>query len=252
MTLAFLLKNLLGTLLLPPANGLLLLAGAAALRRRRGALMTAMLGGALLFAQSQPIVARALIAPLEAQAGPVFSNAEGAGAVVILGSGVNVDAEEFGGDTASERSLTRLRYGVHVARQTGLPILVTGGKLPSTSRSEAEIMAGIAESEFGIAVRWREDQSMDTADNARLSAAMLKAEGIERIVLVTHAFHMPRARQLFAAEGLSVVAAPTDFKGKNRQPLTIFDFLPQPRAIQNSYYALHEYIGIAWASLPRP
>lgn len=252
MTLAFLLKNLLGTLLLPPANGLLLLAGAAALRRRRGALALAMLGGALLFAQSLPIVARALIAPLEAQAGPVFSNAEGAGAVVILGSGVNIDAEEYGGDTASERSLTRLRYGVHVARQTRLPILVTGGKLPRTSRSEAEIMAGIAESEFGLAVRWQEDQSMDTADNARLSAAMLKAEDIKRIVLVTHAFHMPRAQQLFAAEGLSIVTAPTDFRGQNRQPLSIFDFLPQPRAIQNSYYALHEYIGIAWASLSRP
>lgn len=65
---------------------------------------------------------------------------------------------------------------------------------------------------------------MDTADNARLSAAMLKAEDIERIVLVTHAFHMPRARQLFAAEGLSVAAAPTDFRGRNRQPLTVFDF----------------------------
>ena len=252
MTLAFLLKNLLGTLLLPPANGLALLLLAFLLRKRRGALAMALLGGALLFVQSLPIAARALIASLEAQAGPVFSNAEGAGAVVILGSGVNIDAEEYGGDTASERSLTRLRYGVHVARQTGLPILVTGGKLPRTSRSEAEIMAGIAESEFGIAVRWQEDQSMDTADNARLSAAMLKAEGIERIVLVTHAFHMPRARQLFAAEGLSVVAAPTDFKGRNRQPLTVFDFLPQPRAMQNSYYALHEYIGIAWASLPRP
>ena len=113
-------------------------------------------------------------------------------------------------------------------------------------------MAGIAEAEFGLAVRWQEDQSMDTGDNARLSATMLKAEGIERIVLVTHALHMPRARQLFAAQGLSVVAAPTDFRGRNRQPLTVFDFLPQPRAIQNSYYALHEYIGIAWASLPRP
>lgn len=90
MTFAFLLKNLLGTLLLPPANGLLLLAGAAALRRRRGALALALLGGALLFVQSLPIVARALIAPLEAQAGPVFSNAEGAGAVVILGSGVKI------------------------------------------------------------------------------------------------------------------------------------------------------------------
>lgn len=249
---AFFLKNLLGTLLLPPANGLALLLLALLLRRRRGALAIAVLGGALLFVQSMPIVARALITPLEAQAGPAFTHADGATAIVILGSGVNVDAHEYGGETASERSLARLRYGVYVARQTGLPMLVTGGMLPRTTKSEAEIMAGIAESEFGFAVRWQERESMDTADNARMSAAILKAAGIERIVLVTHAFHMPRAQRLFAAEGLSVVTAPTDFKGLTRQPLSIFDFLPQPRALQNSYYALHEYIGIAWASLPRP
>lgn len=252
MTLAFLLKNMLGTLLLPPANGLVLLALAALLRRRRSALALAVAGALLLWAQSLPIVARSLIAPLEAQAGPVFTQADGAGAIVILGSGVNVDAEEYGGDTASERSLVRLRYGVHVARQTGLPILVSGGQLPRTTKSEAEIMAGIAADEFGIAVRWQEAHSMDTADNARLSTVMLKAAGIERIVLVTQAFHIPRARKLFEDTGLSVVTAPTDFKGRRTLPLSIFDFLPQPRAIQTSYYALHEYLGLAWAALPRP
>jgi len=245
-------KNLLGTLLLPPANGLALLLLALLLRKRRGALALALLGGTLLLAQSLPIIARSLIAPLEAHAGPVFTQADGATAVVILGSGVHVDAREYGGDTTSERSLTRLRYGLHVARITGLPILITGGQLPRTAKSEAEIMAGIAENEFGISVHWQEREAMDTAENAQYSAKILKAAGIERIVLVTHAFHMPRARQLFAAEGLSVVTAPTDFRGQNRQPLSIFDFLPQPRAIQNSYYALHEYIGIAWASLSRP
>lgn len=245
----FYFKNLLGTLFLPPANGLALLLLALLFRRRRGALAMAVIGGTLLFAQSLPIVARALIAPIEAQAGQVFADADGAGAIVILGSGINIDTPEYAGDTASERTLTRLRYGIHVARQTGLPILVTGGQLPHTTKSEAAVMAGIAEAEFGTAVRWQERESMDTADNARLSAAILKAAGIERIVLVTHAFHIPRARQLFESTGLSVVPAPTDFKGRRTQPLSIFDFLPQPRAIQTSYYALHEYLGIAWATL---
>lgn len=69
-------------------------------------------------------------------------------------------------------------------------------------------MAEILEGEFGVPVRWREELSRDTADNARFSAVMLKAAGISRIVLVTQAFHMPRAVALFEAAGLQVVAAP--------------------------------------------
>ena len=243
----FYIKNLLGAALLPPTNGLTLLLLALLLRRRRWALGMAIAGGVLLCAESLPIVARTLIAPLETRAGPTFIQADGAGAIVILGSGLNVDAPEYGGDTASDRSLVRLRYGAAIARQTGLPILITGGVLPRTTKSEAEVMADIATKELGVAVRWQEGNAMDTADNARFSAALLKAEGIDRVVLVTHAFHMPRARLLFENAGLGVIPAATDFRGQKTRPADIFDFLPQARAIQTSYYALHEYIGITWA-----
>lgn len=252
MTFLFVFKNLLGTLLLPPANGLLLLLLALVFRRRRGAFALALAAGLLLFAQSVPIVARMLIASLEADAGPLFTTPDGAGAIVVLGGGINIDTPEYDGDTANERSLTRLRYGAMIARQTGLPLLVAGGVGPRATRSEAEVMAAIAENEFGVRVRWQERESRDTADNAQMSAAILKAAGIERVVLVTQAFHMPRARRLFAAAGLSIVPAPTDFKGRQGQPADLFDFLPQARAIQNSYFALHEYLGLAWTALPRP
>lgn len=93
---------------------------------------------------------------------------------------------------------------------------------------------------------------MDTADNAQMSAVILKAAGIARVVLVTQAFHMPRARRLFEAAGLSVVPAPTDFKGLRRPAVDVFDFLPQAQASQTTYYALHEYLGLVWTALPRP
>ncbi len=249
MSSVFLFKNLLGTLLLPPTNGLLLLLVAALFRRRRWAFGLALVGGTLLFLQSLPIVASYLIAPLEARAGGVFVSAQGARAIVVLGSGLRRDAPEYGSDTVNERSLVRLRYGATLARQLQLPVLIAGGVPPQASRAEADVMAAIAEKEFGVAVRWKESESRDTADNARMSARILKVAGIRRVVLVTQAFHMPRARQLFEAAGLEVVPAPTDFKGPGEGPLEVFDFLPQARAIQTSYYALHEWLGLAWISL---
>ena len=249
MSSVFLFKNLLGTLLLPPTNGLLLLLVAALFRRRRWAFGLALIGGTLLFLQSLPIVANNLIGTLEARAGGVFVSAQGAQAIVVLGSGLRRDAPEYGSDTVNERSLVRLRYGATLARQLQLPVLIAGGVPPLASRAEADVMAAIAEREFGVAVRWRESESRDTADNARMSARILKAAGIRRVVLVTQAFHMPRARQLFESAGLEVIPAPTDFKGPGEGPLEVFDFLPQARAIQTSYYALHEWLGLAWMSL---
>lgn len=250
MSSVFLFKNLLGTLLLPPTNGLLLLLVAALFRRRRWAFGLALIGGTLLFLQSLPIVANNLIATLEARAGGVFVAAQGARAIVVLGSGLRRDAPEYGGnDTVTERSLVRLRYGAALARQLQLPVLIAGGVPPLASRAEADVMAAIAEREFGVPVRWKESESSDTADNAKMTAQILKAAGIRRVVLVTQAFHMPRARLLFEAAGLEVIPAPTDFKGPGEGPLEVFDFLPQARAIQTSYYALHEWLGLAWMSL---
>ena len=82
MTSIFLFKNLLGTLLLPPTNGLLPLLVAALFRRRRWAFGLALIGGTLLFLQSLPIVASNLVAPLEARAGGVFVSAQGARAMI--------------------------------------------------------------------------------------------------------------------------------------------------------------------------
>jgi uncharacterized SAM-binding protein YcdF (DUF218 family) len=205
----------------------------------------------LLLLQSLPPVSDALIGSLERRAGPVPTNAAGAQAIVVLGSGLNVEAEEYGGDTASERTLIRLRYGATLARQYHLPILVTGGRPTNATRTEAEVMAEIIEHEFGLPVRWREMKSQDTAENASLSAAILHAAGIRRVVLVTQAFHMPRAQRLFEMAGLEVVAGPTDFKSRRAWPSNIQEFLPQAFALRTSHYALHEWLGLAWLELAR-
>jgi uncharacterized SAM-binding protein YcdF (DUF218 family) len=249
MSLAWLFKTLLGTLLLPPANGLALLGVAGVFRRRRWAFGLAVLATALLVLQSLPLVADSLLRSLENRAGPVLEDPAGAQAIVVLGSGLLSEAAEYGGDTANERTLVRTRYGATVARRFGLPVLVSGGRPVNATRSEAEVMAGILANEFGVPVRWQESRSQDTADNAAMSAKILKAAGIRRVVLVTQAFHMPRAATLFRAAGLEVVAAPTHFMSGDGAELIWLDFLPRASALQRSYYALHEWLGLAWLHL---
>ncbi|MDR2837230.1 MAG: YdcF family protein [Azonexus sp.] len=245
MTTAWFLKNLFATLLLPPANGFWLLALAGLWRKRRWAGALAASGALLLLAQSLPPVANWLTSTLEERAGPVLDDPQGAEAIVILCGGL-ADAAEYGGETINQRSLARARYGAVVARRYPLPVLVSGGQPVGKQRPEADILSEALEQEFGVAVRWRETASLDTADNAILSAERLRAAGIRRIILVTQAFHMPRARRLFTAAGLEVIPAATGLGQSHIWPEHPIDWLPQASALHNAYFALHEWLGIAW------
>lgn len=251
MTLAWTLKTLISALLLPPGNALALLCLAGFFRRRRWAFGLAVVATFLALAQCTPSISEWLIATLENKSAVITPDAPKpkADAIVILGSGVATDAMEYGNDTANERTLIRTRYGATLARRYDMPVLVTGGQLPDTEASEADIMTGILRNEFGVEVRWQEAGSMDTAGNAALSASILKAAGVRSIVLVTHAFHMPRAKLLFERAGLEVIPAPTAFFSHAPFKGMLTDFLPQPKALQISYYALHEWLGMAWISL---
>ena len=249
MSVAWFLKDLLVILLLPPGNGLLLICLAGIFRRRRWAFPVAALGTSLLVLLSLPVVSSALMEPLEQRAGPVFQDKAGVQAIVVLGGGLETNAAEYGGDTTGPRTLIRLRYGALLARRYDLPLLVTGGRPYYATLTEAEVMAGILQHEFAVPVRWQETQSRNTAENALLSAAILHDAGIRRVALVTQAFHMPRAVQLFRAAGLEVVPAPTDFTTGGQSSFKLFNFLPRASAMQNSYYALHEWLGMAWLAL---
>jgi uncharacterized SAM-binding protein YcdF (DUF218 family) len=107
-------------------------------------------------------------------------------------------------------------------------------------------MAQALEQDFGVAPRWLEERSTDTHENAEFSAAILRAAGIERIYLVTHSWHMPRARAAFARAGLAVTPAPTVFTDA---PPWHIAFAPSVTALRNSYYALHELLGGLWYRL---
>jgi uncharacterized SAM-binding protein YcdF (DUF218 family) len=232
---------LLASLLLPPTGLLLLAAAALLLARRRPRLGVALAGAAVgaLLLLSLPLVAFALMRTLEVPPLSQQSRAE-AQAVVILAGGRHFSAPEWDRITVSDFTLRRLRYGAHLARETGLPVLVTGGNPDRTGRTESDYMQRLLRDEFGIAPRWVESRSRTTRENATLSAPLLRADGVTRVLLVTSSFHMRRARAQFEAAGLQVIAAPTDFYG--HRPFTALQLAPGAEALRVSYWALREWL----------
>src|SRR5439155_11021676 len=197
-------KLLLKALVLPPAAPLLIaLVGLALLDRSRrlGRLLTTV-GVVLLVLVSMPAVAAFLIRFVDDSPPFDAGQAKAAQAIVILGGGTKRAAPEYGGDTMSRLTLERVRYGARVARMTGLPVMVVGGRPAPSREPEATIMRAALQDEFGVPVRWSEEQSRNTHENALMAAAILRAAGVSRVVLVGHGFDMPRARAEFAAAGL--------------------------------------------------
>jgi uncharacterized SAM-binding protein YcdF (DUF218 family) len=137
--------------------------------------------------------------------------------------------------------LFRSRYGARLARATGLPVAVAGGA-PTGGTPEAETMRETLVADFGVTPRWMETTSRDTAENAALLAPTLKAAGVTHITLVTHAWHMRRAEDAFARQGLSVLPAPTRYTPPFYGDL--LQWLPDATAMRNSMLAMHEWLGL--------
>jgi uncharacterized SAM-binding protein YcdF (DUF218 family) len=171
--------------------------------------------------------------------------------IVILGGGRRKGALETSLDyqqqDLSPSSMERIRYGARLAKQTKLPILVTGGAPDKTSKedlSEAFMMKLVLEQEMGLSPQWFEEQSNTTQENARLSAHILKKEGVKTIYLVTHFWHMPRAKAVFEKEGLIVIPAPMGFYQKTA--FTPLDFYPSSEGFQRTRWIWHEILGNLW------
>jgi uncharacterized SAM-binding protein YcdF (DUF218 family) len=171
--------------------------------------------------------------------------------IVILGGGRRKGAletpPEYQQQDLSPNSMERLRYGARLAKQTKLPILVTGGAPDKASKqelSEAFVMKMVLEQELGLSPQWLEDQSNTTQENAKLTAGLLKAEGIKTIYLVTHFWHMPRAKTVFEKEGLIVVSTPMGFYQKTT--FTPLDFYPSSEGFQRTRWIWHEILGNLW------
>jgi uncharacterized SAM-binding protein YcdF (DUF218 family) len=232
----------LGTAL---ALGLLaLLMGALRWRRMAGVLGGLALGWLWLWAT--PVASHALRAALEARYPPQPLShwaGQAAQAVVVLGGGVR-PAERAGEPPNLNAAADRVWHAARLYHAGVAPLVVaSGGSDPSTSAtSEATAMAQLLQA-LGVphtALRL-EERSRNTRQNAQYTAQLLQPLGVQRVVLVTSALHMPRAVPLFEAQGLEVLPAATDHEA--RQRFNALDWLPDTDALDGSARAMKEWVG---------
>ena len=239
--------------LLPPLNVLLLATVAALIAQWRPRLARAMLLAALVggYLMSTSAISGTCLRYLEARVPPSTAATLGAltdrpAAIVVLGGGSYHNAPEYEGDTVSQTTLVRLRWTARIYRELHVPVLVSGGNPVGNLTSEAEQMRDTLVEDFAVPVEWVDIHSRDTYESAHNTWKILGSER-KRIILVTHAAHMPRALMIFRRVGFNVTPAATGYD--TAHPASIRDFIPSAAGLNNSRIALHELIGLGWYHL---
>ena len=243
MTPEYILRAVLRNLLLPPTGPLLLILGGYLVRQRfrktAGAIFWS--GFAALWLLATPLLADALVRATEVYPPLDLRQPNNAQAIVILSADSRALAPEYGDDEPGQETLQRLAYGAFVATNTGLPVLVSGGILSAHS-SLASIMRRTLQRDLNTPVRWLEERSRDTHENAVFSAAILRAEQVQHVILVTDGLHMPRSVAEFRAAGLEVTAAPSGLLTSGPRAW-ILAVIPSMHALERSHEALYERCG---------
>ena len=232
--------------------GITLILVLAGLRLRRRALIWS--GAAVLWLSSTPFISGLAVRAAEAWAERgLAADAPEADAIVVLSEGRVIAP---GKAAVSEwKDADRFFGGVELFNAGKSPLLVfTGGAAPWEPRAalEGDILAGYAKS-LGVPDRQilKTSRVVNTAEEAQAVATVLRVRfsgptwrrGPSRVLLVTSAFHMSRARLLFERAGMSVIPFPVDFKVSAGRSVSLLDFLPTAEALQQTEMAMREGYG---------
>jgi uncharacterized SAM-binding protein YcdF (DUF218 family) len=243
-------RYLIKQIILPPGVLFLLLIAAWWLRRSwpRLSALCFVLGLGGLWAMSLPIVVERSARLLETESALSHEQwaqlAAQADAIVVLGAGRERGdpAWDFV-DQPAGAAMERMRYAARLAKASGLPLLISGGLHYGTPPSEAQLIADVLQRDLGVSVRWKEERSRTTWENAQMSAQILLPQGIKRVVVVTQAWHMQRSRWSFEQSGFTVIPAPVNFLGRDHaRPFG--GWLPESKAMWQSSQLLNEAVGL--------
>lgn len=174
--------------------------------------------------------------------------------VLILGGGREPLAPEYREAHLAPRSMQRLHYGLWLARQLNAPVMFSGGtglaQVPGPA--EADIAARIAQRDYGRRLRWVENASRDTRENASASLSMLEGQGVSDVILVTHDWHMPRAIRAFEEaakrnkQPVQIIPAPMGMATTVDRPA--LDWLPTQEGFDQVRLVLREALGLLFGS----
>ncbi|SHN91056.1 Membrane Protein Functionally coupled to the MukBEF Chromosome Partitioning Mechanism [Bathymodiolus heckerae thiotrophic gill symbiont] len=202
----------------------------------------------LLLAFSYPPIANGLIKQLEATYSKYIQTDDQIEYIHVLGGGHYNNSDWPLSAQISNTSLKRTLEGISIFKQINSPnlkLIFTGFPGLDNQTSNAEMNAKIARianiSNDHLIIN---SKPKDTQEEAAFAESII---GNKPFILVTSASHMPRAIKLFKNLGLNPIAAPTDFKGKNKPLFSA----PTIGSFKKSKNAVHEFLGIAWAYLVR-
>ena len=213
--------------------------------RRAGAAVTA-ISMLLLYACSTAFVSHALLALAAKQAVPRSGTPMEPQAIVLVTSDARWTDPPTGHDEPGPLTLARMVETARLYRSRGLPVLVTGGVDPRSGRSLAGMISTALEQDFQVPVRWREEWSKNTFENAVFSAAILLDQHISAALVVAQDWDMPRVVWSFERAGISAIPAPAGLPSTGIDRIELDDFLPDYRGFQDSFYALHELLGLQY------
>lgn len=236
----------------PPALIFLLLVLGWVVRKRKPRLFALMYAGSIvtLFLLACPTTSGWLVRTLEDKyPDREIGSDPQAQAIVVLGGSMNLPSETHhssGITNASDRILVTFR----LYRAGKAPyVIASGGDSPflntAHSQHEAEEMRSVLE-EWGLpeSAILVEDASINTHQNALFTRRILQPRGIDRVILVTSAMHMPRAAATFRKAGFEIVPVPADFITGWTPTIGIFNWLPNSGALADSSSAIHEWLGL--------
>ena len=243
----FYLSKVFTYLLLPP--GLFILLGALIFfirqnntRAHKGSLFVLLF---IIYLFSTRFISDPLLDSLEKRYTRPATADKNAGCIVILGGG-SINRRE--GSTPSPDAAVRLLEGYALQRQTGLPLIFSGGNVlngdrwPSESETAARLLLNLGMDKSKLFV---ETESRNTFENALYIFENFKPESL---YLVTSAYHMPRSVSAFEDLDIRVIPYPVDFKVEHTD-YRFLDFLPSMGSLDKSYHALHEYMGMIYYNL---
>ncbi|WP_342566461.1 YdcF family protein [Paenibacillus sp. FSL R7-0345] len=237
--------------LLPPGLFVLLFAAAAIWiwRKNRLPSITLLMLTVLLYLSMTPWMSDLLMGSLErkyAQPSQIDGDV-----IVILGGGATSGTPDIDGEgNISGPAANRLLTAARLYRESGLPLLFTGGQVFADSGNEADIakrqLTGLGIPAEDILT---ENKSLNTEQNAEYTAALMKEYGLSRPVLVTSAFHIARGIEEFRKTGLSPQAYPSDYRVSPGGSFYLSKLFPSPGAMESTGVALKEYLGLLAAGL---
>ncbi|HVU18522.1 MAG TPA: YdcF family protein [Candidatus Didemnitutus sp.] len=233
-----------------PMGWVMILLAVAIWRRKRWPVVAALV---VLYVTSLPPVANALLTLIERGNPPVgLSTVNKADAVVALG-GI------FGPSTDNDYvpnfadAAARLEGAIALWQHGKCDwVIFTGARISWLGRKELE---GAVSKRAAAARGVPADRIVitgeieNTRDEAQAVAALMKQRGWKKVILVTSAWHMPRAAHLFRKAGVEFIPFPVDFRHDAERKFSLLDFFPTADSLTATSMVLREWYGLAFYTL---